>query len=486
MVRTGVMRVGRLLELCASLKPRPVRLRLLPAPFYASLQPGLHARHIGARSASSKAGAEAANYNLELPEEASLIRRSQEERSATRALNGKLSVLLNEQADLRDARRAVRAAGAVMFDRWTLDFLLRIARNAPEKDASAFQRYRFALRMLQRARADRARLNSYTLAQFLPLAKGRLKVNSVLAVKNLIQAQGSVLDDFAYKGLIRHFSYCNRPQLVRLMFEEQVRVHGTADTETFTAVLLAFLKHRDGEKAYEIWKLLHEPRFAQRVVIDGELLACGVSVCFWRDDLVDEARYIVSKYRQLSIIPRSTDLHALTSVYINGGDFAEACATMHWIIELGYTLHEGKIFHYLPHCSRRLKADQLLPLADVLAHPALHLATDAHERMRVLRAYLSALGASVNDGRLEVDAAADAARRLVTRYRIKDSRLLAYVYYLTGEQLDGNKGAGTLFVGENGTKEEPARPDPGPKREQIQWTNGRGAEQLRKWMQGQV
>ncbi|KAA8497447.1 hypothetical protein FVE85_1176 [Porphyridium purpureum] len=339
-------------------------------------------------------------------------RRSLKRPPATQELNDALKDALEKQMGIVGVRRILAETHAVRFDRWTLDFLLRLARSAPDVDAR--QRFEFAISMIQKTRKQGVALDSFSLAQFLPIARARRSVNAVLALKNLIQTRGHALSDFVCMGLIRHFGICNRAELVEKAILEMTRLHDVPDAKIFASVLTDLLRNDNSSGAQKVWTMLHGEPLSSRVKPDADLLQCGLLVCSRLKNSLDrahEARWIIAKYREHEIVPTSDAVNALAAILISAGEFEEARSVMYWTIDLCYTLHANRISQYVQECLRLSRGPELLPLADILTQTT-RLGPDKRDRREALDQYLCALDTSASAALLDPKAPDRCAKRV--------------------------------------------------------------------------
>ncbi|KAA8492693.1 hypothetical protein FVE85_8200 [Porphyridium purpureum] len=336
---------------------------------------------------------------------------------ATRALNDKLQRALFKRTPLSDVERILNAASGVPLSNWTLDFLLRLARY--ERDSDPRRRLAFAVRMVQVARCDGAELNSYALLQMLPLARTCQKVNVVLSLRNLIERQGHTLSERAYNGLISHYGACHRPDLMFQVFRQRLDMYRGADADAMRSVMYGLLRNKKAKTALEVWKIMRSPPHSESIQVDAGLLECGAYICAHGE--AEEARWIGAKYREMEITPPSKPLHVLVSAFVNSGNYKEAREYMRWIIQLDYTLHERRLYQYIPDCQRRGKPEELLPLSDVLVE-AKNLGSSRAEQVLVVQAFLRALSRAAWLQLVDKRLAAECAQRVQNRWNVSSGR----------------------------------------------------------------
>ncbi|KAA8499356.1 hypothetical protein FVE85_6941 [Porphyridium purpureum] len=344
------------------------------------------------------------------------------------------------------------------FDAMTLSSALMLAKRL---DLTPHEKLLFAVRMLQRARADHVYLDSAVMMHVLSLARPCRKVNLVLTVKRMVEmswlpggfrTRVRRLDKQAYSTLVTYWSQCDRPALVHESLRELQLCSDDRHPESalFGVLLRCFLGAGCTDAALQIWKIMRSPAFVDLALQRGENLCNGAWVCVYTRD-AGEADFIIQKFKEHSITPDARTLRLLVSVYILAADFSSARAQMDWMTRLGYALHPRELYQYL-HASTAVAGDisggakpaldtLLLTLGDVLIKSAVSEnargQVDSRDPVHsdFLRAYFNALYEGVQDGRLgrspySLEDVADTAIRIFEHSYSNDRDIASCMTYL--------------------------------------------------------
>ncbi|KAA8490715.1 hypothetical protein FVE85_4346 [Porphyridium purpureum] len=328
---------------------------------------------------------------------------------------------------LRAALRTARAAAggleqipdllettAAPFNHLTVKYALRLTRKMSDKTPRA--KLAFAVRVVQRARRDNARLDSYSLLHTLALAKPFRKVNLIRALKRVVEqhhmeqehqqnnrrhSQAALLME-TYFRLVSHWALCGRPALRDASVLEMMRAYQTQDADVFERLLSYLIYRQQTDAAVAIWKLMGAPALPAGQPIDVGLLNAGTLLCSVTHDAA-QAQRIVRKYKEMCFTPKTDVFFVLMSIFIKAKRLDRARKLMRWmsgLVGYKYVLHERELHEYVRICLESgTEAEDLLPLADLLVCTE-RLCGNAVDRLGFFRAYFKALQSGVSEGRL--------------------------------------------------------------------------------------
>ncbi|KAA8494367.1 putative pentatricopeptide repeat-containing protein [Porphyridium purpureum] len=283
----------------------------------------------------------------------------------TNVLNNRLQTALFEKWDARRVQNLLDGWRLTRLDSLSLSLLLRIARDSPQ--LSNREKLSFAIRALQRARGHGVKPHARQFTHLLSLATACRKANVILVAKKLCSQNGQSLDFFAYKGLIMHFAQCQRPFLMKDMFDEMILVHGSADSTAVVSVMRGFLTTGHHEKALQVWNLSRSETFAQRIVLSPDMLTCGALICGLEGhDTVHVAEEVSKQYIEMNIAPGAWKLKNLAAAFIRSGRFEEAREHMLWCVRTcDRPPLAPELTLYISECIKRDQPAELLPLVQV-------------------------------------------------------------------------------------------------------------------------
>ncbi|KAA8492689.1 hypothetical protein FVE85_8196 [Porphyridium purpureum] len=359
----------------------------------------------------------------------------------TLALNEDLNVALDKRVDLSRVRVILKEAGDhVPIDHRTLTILLRLAKLDLDCDSSR-EKLRFAVRALQRARKDGVQLSSYTVTHVLYLAQLNRRVNVVLAVKHLVQAQRRKLHDVAYKALIGHLGEVGRPELAEATFREMIAVHGAEaiDAEAFIRVIESFVSNGKPDDALRMWKELRAPPFNATIPVKADILAIGAlaSSNGCSKEFAEEAVRIGALYKENKIYPAVEQLHQLTTACLRAEDFHNTLNFMRWIAGGKYMMPSSLLREYFATCEQLKKQAEVMAVHRVLCNIK-YVDMPQEEWQRFLRSYLFLLYDGVASGRMCEFAAMACAKLVMETWHLTDVLSASCMVYLAARtRFDG-------------------------------------------------
>ncbi|KAA8496296.1 hypothetical protein FVE85_0025 [Porphyridium purpureum] len=363
---------------------------------------------------------------------------------STESLNTQLEFALqHRKAGPEDAQKVLDAAHGTKYDYWTLLFLMRAASNASLDDAR--RTLPFMVRALQNARRDGVGFHAIVLKHLVPVALRAGKVNISVAVKNLIQKQPeySVVSALEMKLLIKQFAAMHRTKWMRAAFDELVLVHGhdSVDSDAFSHLLEGYLKNEEPDAAMEVWKMMRNEPFLQRIQMNSGKLELGARMCretTVTDGLYDITEYIADMYREkarrrVRFVPTNDALHNLASAFIRRTHWDRALSCLQRMQSLQYRIHAWIVRQFVATCVRDMDLRDLPKLAITLSmcEPGRFASSD-EQRLDILHAIIDAIYMGVIKGALEPKAAASAGKEVFSRWPrlVEDKSTTSAIMYM--------------------------------------------------------